>query len=94
MAKGWFRLPETEDFDGGKKPDLFGYEGAITRYWATKKHLDGAPIYVVKIQAPVSVLNNLANEPRAKAFEDVPKQALDGLSGENISQKEWDDKYR
>lgn len=89
MNSRWFRLPETgsgTDSDP-TRPDLLGY--TVDGTSGNKSHPDGAPHFVVRVFADETTLDNLAGEPDAQAYDNVPTTALNQMFGQERDSDGW-----
>lgn len=89
MPQRWFRLPETGSgtIDDPHEPDPLGYD--IDGFSGQRSHPDGAPVFVVRVAADSTTLDNLANEPQATPLDQVPVNALNNMLGQNRTGEEW-----
>lgn len=89
MSDKWIRLPEKDAETGGLKPDLLGYGNEIDGYVANRKYPGNAPFFLCRVYADDATLNSLAAESKAKDLSELPKQALNNMSGLSRSKEEW-----
>lgn len=93
MASEWFRVQQTGTGTGDDpyRPDLDAFD---IHGFAGQDDNDKTPKFVVKIVADQAVLDNIANSSQAQRLDNIPKPALDRITGQARTKAEWDDAFR
>lgn len=87
----WFRLPETGDGSAGNdiRPDFRGHEDQVEGWVGSAAHPNGAPHWVVRVEADTATLDDLGSEPQVIEFDGDPETALNQMFGQSRTVGEW-----